>query len=701
MAIKKSASPNSTSGRNKDHEKRTSVSPKKPRVKKKGVGKKRTGQETAGSGKKTSKKNGAGAKNKKVAGKRHNLFFDWSKIEGHLWFHTELFRQLNLPKSKREDFSRQNVHAVTGGLFDGSLKTAKPPYDIVNINVSLVPYAERTSAERFINWIKSVAENNHGSQIVIHQEGLTPTVRSTPDPTEIDRKLFIQLIASAQWPILENEDIPAEEGPARDNELNRLSEIHNKFTMEFVSTATSSGELHLFVESYDWTRRYQYLFELIQNPACDLNTALLVFWQSGAHYFQQQYNKPPHRDLYGGYHRQAWDLIQKIRKNVLSGKYKESTAPDRFKEKIVVVPPEKQLWKIDAIMYGGVEKKYRKKSISKKKRIAKKKKYAAKRKSKNKYICRTSKSLLQLHIDELNGVTASKIQYFLGTEQRVNGSEESHSQLETCHISEVVAQGESSYMKLYFDSRDCLTEIRKYYEKSTSEEHVHDPWLPKTVETTEHRYRKYEIVDAFEFVPNKRGKNRIGGSPPAGFTTPVLSSGIALQYLGLLNHSDAAFRLRHDFHLVYPLHIDFCMEVWIDYKNPMAPTVINDNEISDLEGGDPDEEENIILDICQFKTVPWPIKTKHGGHTGLPRWIQGPEIPVCPETSEKMALLCQLGDGDLSSSERKKSVLGSKLGRYEESRLVAFDNGWIPVDGDLYVFFSLKSRLACYLYQGT
>ena len=133
----------------------------------------------------------------------------------------------------------------------------------------------------------------------------------------------------------------------------------------------------------------------------------------------------------------------------------------------------------------------------------------------------------------------------------------------------------------------------------------------------------------------------------------------------------------------------------------MAPTVINDNEISDLEGGDPDEEENIILDICQFKTEPWPKKARHGGHTGLPRWIQGPEIPVCPETSKKMALLCQLGDGDLSSSERKKSVLGSKLGRYEESRLVAFDDGWIPVDGDLYVFFSRKSRLACYLYQGT
>jgi hypothetical protein len=698
MAKKKSASPNSTSGRNKDHGKTTSVVKKKRRVKKKAIGKKRTGENATGSGRKASKKYRAGAK-KKVAGKQHQLFFDWSKMEGQ-WFHTELFRQLNLPKSQREDFSRQNVHAVTGGLYDGTLKTAKPPYHIVNINVSLVPYVERTPAQRFINWIKSVAENNPGSQIVIHEEGLTPTIRSTPDPAELDRKLFIQLIASGQWPILENEDIPAEEGPARDNELKRLDEIHNKFTMEFVTTSTSSDELHLFVESYDWTRRYQYLFELIQNPVCELNTALLVFWQSGADYFQRHYNKPPHRDLYGGYHRQAWDLIQKIRKNVESGKYKESTAPDGFKEKVVVVPPEKQLWEIDAIMYGGVGKKYRRKRTSKKKHITTKR-AAAKTKNQKKYICRTNKTLLQLHLDQLNGETASKIQYFLEIEHRINGSEESHSQLEACHISEDVAQGVSSYMVLYFDSQDRLTEIRRYYETNTPEEHVHDPWLQKTVETADHRYRQYEIVEGFEFVPNKRGKSRIGGSPPTGFITPVLSSGIALQYLGLLSHSDAAFRLRHDFHLVYPLHIDFCLQVWIDYKNPMAPTVINDNEISDLEGGDPDEDENIILDLCQFKTVPWPTKTRHGGHTGLPRWIQGPEIPVCPETNEKMELICQLGDGDLSSSEKKKSVLGSKLGRYEGSRLRAFDDGWLPVDGDLFVFFSRKSRLACYLYQGT
>ncbi len=621
-------------------------------------------------------------------------------MEGHLWFHTELFGQLNLPKSQRQDFSRQNVHAVTGCLFDGTLKTAPPPYKIININVSLVPHAERKDAERYIDWIKSVAENNRGSQIIIRQEGLTPTVRSTPDPTQIDRSLFIQLIASAQWPILENEDIPPKEGPARENELKRLSDIHNTHTLEFVTSATLSDELHLFVENYDWSQGYQYLFELIQNPVCDLNTALLVFWQSGADYFQQHYKKPPDRDLYGGYHRQAWDLIQKIKKNAESGKYKESNAPNGFNEKAVVVPSDKQLWKIDSIMFGGAENKHRKKIFSKKKRITTKK-TVAKRKYKKKHTCRTSKSLLQLHLDQLHGVTASKIQYFVGTEQRINGSAECHSQLEACHVSEDVAQSVYSYTALSFDSQDRLTEIRKYYEKDNDPEYVHNPGLQETVETTNHRYRKYEIKKAYEFVPNKGGKSRIGGSPPSCFTTPILSSGIELQYLGLLSHSDAAFRLQHDFHLVYPLHIDFCMEVWIDYKNPIAPTVINDKEISRLGGDDANEDETIVLDHCQFKTVPWPTKTRHGGHTGLAKWIQGPEIPVCPETNEKMELICQLGDGDLSSSEKKNSILGSKLGRYVDSGLIAFDRGWIPDDGDLFVFFNRKSRLACYLYQGT
>ncbi len=700
MAKKKSSTTNNTSGKKKGHGKITSVVNKKRQAKKKVVAKKQKSKKSTSSSKKISKKKKVGKDSKQEAGKPHKLFFDWSQMEGDLWFHSELFGQLNLPKSQRQDFSRQNVHAVTGGLFDGTLKTAKPPYQIININFSLVPYKERQYAERFIDWIKAVAENNRGSEIVINQEGLIPIERSTPDPTEIDRKLFIQLIASARWPVLENEDIPAEEGPARDNELKRLGEIHNRYTLEFVTSATSSDELHLFVESYDWTRRYQYLFELIQNPACDLNTALLVFWRSGAAYFQQHYKTPPHRDLYGGYHRQAWDLIQRIKRNVETGKYKVSTAADAFKKNVVVVSSEQQLWKIDAIMYGGVEKKHRKKKHSKKKRITKKN-VGAKRKLKNKHSCNTSKSLLQLHLDQLHGVTASKIQYFLGTEQRVNGTAECHSQLAACHVSEDVAQSAHSYKALYFDSQDRLTEIRNYYENDKLPEYEHYPRLQETVETTNHRYLKYEIVKAYEFVPNKRGKSRIGGSPPSCLTIPRLSSGIALQYLGLLSHSDAAFRLRHDFHLVYPLHIDFCVEVWIDYKNPKVPTVINDEEISSLGGGDIDDDEIAVLDLCQFKTVPWPTKTRHGGHTGLAKWIQGPQIPICPESNEKMELICQLGDGDLSSSEKKNSVLGTKLGRYEDSRLFAFDNGWIPDDGDLFVFFSRKSRLACYLYQGT
>jgi len=96
--------------------------------------------------------------------------------------------------------------------------------------------------------------------------------------------------------------------------------------------------------------------ELLNNPACDLNTALLIFWSSGSDYFQREHNKRPGEKAFGGFHRIAWDLVHTIMKNVARGKYKESVMPDEFKSRIVSNPTGQQLWKIDKLMYGDAVK---------------------------------------------------------------------------------------------------------------------------------------------------------------------------------------------------------------------------------------------------------------------------------------------------------------------------------------------------------
>ena len=207
-------------------------------------------------------------------------------------------------------------------------------------------------------------------------------------------------------------------------------------------------------------------------------------------------------------------------------------------------------------------------------------------------------------MDLLQGVTNSKIQYFLGTEQLVNGTSKSHSELALCHVTEEVARCTYSYRALYFDSQNRLTEMREYDEDVSLPDYEHSPRLQEAVEVGAHTYRKYELIQPYEFVPNKRGINLIGGSPPAEFKVPKLSSGLVFQYLGFLNHADPVFRLRHDLHLVYPLYINFCMEVWVNYENPLSPSIMNDKEISSLDWVDFKEGDDIIPVSYTHLTLP-------------------------------------------------------------------------------------------------
>lgn len=288
----------------------------------------------------------------------NKVFIDWSLMKTPDDVYTEILGQIKAPKSHKH-----SIEALQSSIVVGTIKRTKPPYLFINANVCLAPVA----VQEIMLWIFRVfnqsAVANPGSEVIVtsgHREELVSSVR---DPESMDRNEFISLIACAQWPI--NDNMPPR-GPARDHEQKKLSALHDKAVIDFLKTSVSPEELHVFARSYNWDQGFIYPTKLVERSACDLNTALLVFWSIGVDFYQREYIKRPNTN--DRYHRDAWDLIQRIIKNVKNGKYTQTTMPEDFKREIVYVPVEEQLWEIDALMYGNNKANRKKKTASKKKR---------------------------------------------------------------------------------------------------------------------------------------------------------------------------------------------------------------------------------------------------------------------------------------------------------------------------------------------
>jgi len=625
---------------------------------------------------------------------------DWSKMDTEKRVYLELRKQMNLSKA---DLAYASDLSNVASYVSEKLNTTFVPYRFVNINVSLVKTGMRDTRDNVIDRVmRSNVVRHPGTEMFIYERDPEPVNHLIPETADAGRDEFISSIASGHWPV--RGDLP-EPGPARNNELYRINQIHRSAVEYFVNTCVSPEELHLFVKKYNWELGYQCLVEIAGNPVCDLNTALLVFWLCRANYFQTAYASRPSKKEYFGLHQEAWDIAHTIMKNVVAGKYKTAVMPEDFRNELVLVPAAQQLWKIDPLMYGKVSKIKGKKSKGKRSKATRKKSITRKGVSANKnvetHFWLSSKTQVQIHRDILENNTSSKTQYFAGNEFSFEDTPESYAGLEAHHISQEVACSLDTCTALYFDTKNTLVEIREYHKERRWAGDGYSAGLHEIVASGGCKYVNYKLNIPCEFVPTKSGKNHIGGKPPEGFVIPKTTAGNLFQYFGRLHHKDALFGLDHDFHLVYPLYSDFNVKIWLDYQNPMAPEVINHEEVTDLYiDKDRFSNEKVCFDKIPFKTVPWPKKARHGGHSGVPLWIQFPEVPACPKTKKPMRLICQLGDGDLSTKELKNTVMPEKPVRRDGfSSKDVMDN--LTSDLDLYVFYSKEAQVACYLAQGT
>lgn len=298
--------------------------------------------------------------------KVHEVIIDWSVMDTDDAVYSEILRQIKAPKSHRH-----SIMALQDSLVVGKLRKTKPPYSFINTNVCLAPVA----VHEIMLWVFRVfsqsAITHPGTEMTVDSGQREAFSEPTQDPNDMERDHFISLIASANWPLSTPNSLPAS-GPARDHELKRLSKIHKKAVSDFLKTTTSPHELHLFVKYYNWDQGFSDMLKVIQHRACDLNTALLVFWSSGVDHYQREYKKRPVQDSHD---REAWDLIKKITKNVSDGKYTKSAMPEDFRKEIILVPVDEQEWEINSLMHGRIKRKTGpgKKSASKKKTMARKK----------------------------------------------------------------------------------------------------------------------------------------------------------------------------------------------------------------------------------------------------------------------------------------------------------------------------------------
>lgn len=101
----------------------------------------------------------------------------------------------------------------------------------------------------------------------------------------------------------------------------------NDFTIaeeleDFVSGTSEPYELHFFADYFDWEYGCAPLIQLIKNPACDLNTAKLIFWRAGPEAYQKYLNRSEVVE-----DPEVWDLIQEIMSRVAAKKFGEAKIP--------------------------------------------------------------------------------------------------------------------------------------------------------------------------------------------------------------------------------------------------------------------------------------------------------------------------------------------------------------------------------------
>lgn len=278
--------------------------------------------------------------------------------------------------------------------------------------------------------------------------------------------------------------------------------------------------------------------------------------------------------------------------------------------------------------------------------------------------------------------------YLAGWEAEFNGDEDCQKFLETQAIDKPTAQTVWSSIELVFKDNK-LSKAYDYEEGQKTERKLNKNEIG------------FEYVDIqphqiFELHRARNSQSFLGGEAPSEFTTPTFEFNAPFQYLGKFSKSDEPFDwLPFDLHLVAPIYLNFD-KLYVDYSDPMNPKVINLEELSETDTSyDELKPDSEIVYKKVYITGQRSNNYSNGmAHTGVPSWIQYPDIPSCPKSQKTMRFLCQITSGVVNTERTNVQPEDEWYQQYFEDM-----NFW--GDGDLYIFFDPDSKVACFIIQNT
>jgi len=208
-------------------------------------------------------------------------------------------------------------------------------------------------------------------------------------------------------------------------------------------------------------------------------------------------------------------------------------------------------------------------------------------------------------------------------------------------------------------------------------------------------YKEFEENRILQLVEDKNGLHQLGGEIPNDFQLPDNNCVVAFQYLGFIENRDKNLSwLPFKVHLTCPIYLNIG-NVFLDYSNSNKPSIINREEVEKADTAyddDLNQNSEIVFNEMKFSFVE-EEDFSGTGHSGLPNWIQYPDIPTCPKSGKRMKFLCQL-NGGVTAKRTNAEPKNKWYRRYYEEL-----NFW--GDGDLFVFFEPTSKVACYFIQNT
>lgn len=287
----------------------------------------------------------------------------------------------------------------------------------------------------------------------------------------------------------------------------------------------------------------------------------------------------------------------------------------------------------------------------------------------------------------------SNSQYLAGWEVQLDGQEHCNNFIKTQLVDKETAQNLNTYIELNFDSENLLADAKLYSEGVQELSGYLFDNLKVEEAIGKLKFEDLKPNRLYGFEESDNSLNYLGGKIPDNFKIPNNKCQGSFQYLGRLSNKDQAFNwLPFDLHLICPIYLDID-KLWIDYKDPLKPKILNKEEIDntgtaydDLKG-----DSFISFERKNFKT----IKASEYGFAGVPNWIQYPDIPICPESKRTMKFLCQIDDCiNVKVSKTNVEPADNWYKQYFQKM-----NFW--GDGDLFVFFEPKTKIACYFIQNT